>query len=387
VGAAVACKYSAGFLVVVLAVAHLCSPRRPNRLADARGWAAWIARGTAPLFVAVVVFVAIDPMAVLYYAKFRADIVDWIVGPQSGTWRPIYVTQFADVRLPLYWFTNLLWWGLGPALEISGIVGIAWLLLRRDRQSLVAASFPIAYFVATAQGIAPVIRYVVPLAVGLAVPAAVLCADLFAKPRARLVGLAATVLVCGTTAAYGAAYLHVFRSPDSRLTAAAWLQSHVPADAHVLVEPSHNIPPMGSYLTHVDFNRDYVLWKTGQRHDQYRLSSMDTYQYLYDRRTRDDDRRRYIDARLAAVDWIVMDDTFLQFYQHLPEQEYGVVKQYYRDLFAGRLGFQLVQTFKVYPSLFGHAIDDDDAELTFRLFDHPRVFIFARSAIAAAPRS
>ena len=73
-----------------------------------------------------------------------------------------------------------------------------------------------------------------------------------------------------------------------------------------------------------------------------------------------------------------MDDTFLQQYQHLPESEHGVVKQYYRDLFAGRLGFQLVQTFKVYPSFFGWTINDDDAELTFRSFDHPRVFIFLR---------
>ena len=55
-----------------------------------------------------------------------------------------------------------------------------------------------------------------------------------------------------------------------------------------------------------------------------------------------------------------------------------MVKQYYRDLFDGRLGFKLVKTFKIYPSLFGLTINDDDAELTFRLFDHPRVFVFLR---------
>jgi hypothetical protein len=42
-----------------------------------------------------------------------------------------------------------------------------------------------------------------------------------------------------------------------------------------------------------------------------------------------------------------------------------------------------MRTFKVYPSLFGIKINDDAAELTFRLFDHPRVFVFARSATAA----
>jgi hypothetical protein len=32
----------------------------------------------------------------------------------------------------------------------------------------------------------------------------------------------------------------------------------------------------------------------------------------------------------------------------------------------------------VYPSLFGVDVNDDAAELTFRSFDHPRVFIFMR---------
>ena len=79
------------------------------------------------------------------------------------------------------------------------------------------------------------------------------------------------------------------------------------------------------------------------------------------------------------ADYIVMDDTYVQFYEHLPASEHGVVKQYYEDLFAERLGFRLMRTFKVYPRLGGIDINDDGAELTFRLFDHPRVFVFVRS--------
>jgi hypothetical protein len=100
--------------------------------------------------------------------------------------------------------------------------------------------------------------------------------------------------------------------------------------------------------------------------------------FLYDRRRSDEEKRSYIASRLSQVDWILMDDTFVQFYQHLSDSEYGVVKHYYEDLFAGRLGFQLDKTFKVYPALFGRELNDDGAELTFRLFDHPRVFVFKR---------
>jgi 4-amino-4-deoxy-L-arabinose transferase-like glycosyltransferase len=383
-GAAVACKYTALFLLAVIGVAHLCSPRRPQRLADTWGCAAWVLRGLTPVFVGLLLFVAVDPMAISYYDKFRADIVYWVVGVNSGTWRPIYVAQFADVRPWLYWFTNILWWGLGPAFEIAGVAGVLWLLARRDRQAVVAATFPIAYYAAAAQGIAPFMRYAAPLAAGLAVSAAVLCADLVSRPRLRWPAIALTVVICGSTALYAVAYMHVFLSPDSRLTASAWLLANVPRDAKVLVEPSHNRPPTGTYLSNdVDFNGDYVMWGTTpsnrDRHDYYELHTLDTYRTLYNRGPSDDDRRAYIRSRVALADWIVIDDTFIDFYQHLPESEHGVVKQYYRDLFAGRLGFRLVKTFKVYPSLFGYDIIDDGAELTFRLFDHPKVFVFARS--------
>jgi hypothetical protein len=38
----------------------------------------------------------------------------------------------------------------------------------------------------------------------------------------------------------------------------------------------------------------------------------------------------------------------------------------------------LMKTFKTYPGLLGGEINDDGAELTFRLFDHPRVFVLQR---------
>jgi hypothetical protein len=171
----------------------------------------------------------------------------------------------------------------------------------------------------------------------------------------------------------------VFRQPDSRLAASEWLTRNVPAGSKILIEPSHNTPPMGTYLTNVDFHSNYVLfYPQTEKLDYYQLYALDTYRSLYNRGVDDDFRRSYIQSRLALADWIVMDDTFLQQYQHLPEPDHAVVKQYYRDLFAGRLGFKLVKTFKVYPSLFGRDVNDDGAELTFRSFDHPRVFIFMR---------
>jgi hypothetical protein len=158
----------------------------------------------------------------------------------------------------------------------------------------------------------------------------------------------------------------------------------VPRNASILVEPSHNIPPTGQYMTAPSFHDDYVLWAAPgdgghrERHDYFRLLGLDTYRYLANPRVPDHEKRAYIDERLAQAEYILIDDTFQQFYAPLRYSQYAPVKDFYRDLFLGRLGFELVETWKVYPSLFGVEINDDQAELTFRLFDHPRVFLFKR---------
>jgi 4-amino-4-deoxy-L-arabinose transferase-like glycosyltransferase len=379
VGGALLCKYSAAFLLPIALLAHLLAPGRPARGDPAGTWVRWLVRGAIPGAVAAVTFLVFDPFVILSFDKFRADIAELVTGPMSGEIRAIWGAQFTNIHPRTFWFTNILWWGLGPAFEIWSLAGVAWLLWRRDRLALMAAAFPIVYYLVAGRTILPFARYGVPLVPALAVAAGVLSADLLARPGWRRAGQVATAVVVTLTVLYAAAYMNIFIKPDARLTASEYLLRRVPEGSRILVEPSHNIPPIGSYLTAPDFHVDYVLWgRDSQRHDYYHLFALDTYRWLYSPRPTPEEKRQYIEERLALVDYIVMDDTFLQFYQHLPASEHGVVKQYYEDLFAGRLDFELRRTFKVYPRLLGVDINDDAAELSFRLFDHPRVFVFAR---------
>jgi hypothetical protein len=340
-----------------------------------------------PVIVGFGVFLALDPLVWKYFAKFQSDIKEWVTDPLTGVTKPIWAAQFADLRRPeFYWFTNLLWWGLGPLLEILGLMGVGWLLLQWEKRAALIAAFPIAYFIATGHVNTPFARYAVPLTPALAVAAGTFGAALLTRSGAYRVAHAAVIATVVATGLYCAAYMNVYRQPDSRLQASRWLIENVPPESHVLIEPSQNTPPIGSYLSSTDFGRDYVLWgpprTNPDRHDYYQLHTLDGYRALYNRGPSDEDRRQYIAGRLVLADWIVMDDTYLQWYQHLPSPEHEVMKAYYRDLFAGKLGFALVKTFKAYPALFGWTINDDRAEMTFRHFDHPRVFIFRRFSAA-----
>lgn len=115
-----------------------------------------------------------------------------------------------------------------------------------------------------------------------------------------------------------------------------------------------------------------------ERQDYYSFFTLDAYVYLYSGRASPEQKQEYIQSRLDLVDFVLMDDFYVQLYQHLPADAHGVVKRYYEQLFSGQLGFDLVKTFKVYPSLFGITINDDAAELSSRMNDHPRVYIFMR---------
>jgi len=390
VGCAAVSKYTGAFVLGVVGVAYLLSPRRPATLRPVTAWIFWGLRGTLPIIVAVVTFFVLDPLVLQYPQKFLADVKEQVTDPLTGITKPMFVAQFADLTHPrLYWFTNLLWWGLGPALEILGLVGVVWLLARRDKRAAVLAAFPIVYFLTAGRTVAPMIRYSIPLAPALAMAAGVVGADWLARRRWRAVAAVVVGAAVVTTGLYALAYMNVFRQPDSRVQASRWLVRNVPANARILVEPSQNTPPMGAYFTATNFNENYVLWggrsrpeAERERHDYYHLFTLDTYQYLYADRYDDEEKRRYIASRLALVDWIVIDDTYVQWYQHLagaPNPAVNaVVAQHYQDLFDGKLGFELVQTFKVYPALSRWTINDDASEFTFRLFDHPTIYIFKR---------
>src|SRR5206468_790128 len=106
--------------------------------------------------------------------------------------KPIWTAQFADVTSPhLFWFTNLLWWGLGPAFEIVGLAGVVWLFWKKQRAAAVAASFAVAYFLVAGKTITPFARYAVPLVPALAISAGVLGSDLLDEKRGsrRRIGL------------------------------------------------------------------------------------------------------------------------------------------------------------------------------------------------------
>ena len=77
----------------------------------------------------------------------------------------------------------------------------------------------------------------------------------------------------------------------------------------------------------------------------------------------------------------------------MPERAFPVVYardversvRFYRELRAGRLGYDRAAVFTSYPRLLGVALHDDGAEEAFWVYDHPRVEIYERTRALSWP--
>lgn len=98
-------------------------------------------------------------------------------------------------------------------------------------------------------------------------------------------------------------------------------------------------------------------------------------------------KRRRLRHVLDRVDYLVISSN--RFTGSLPRnpRRWPMTVDYYRALFSGGLGFELVQEFTSPPALGAWTFDDQDAEEALTVYDHPRVLIFRKTAAYDSERT
>jgi 4-amino-4-deoxy-L-arabinose transferase-like glycosyltransferase len=337
-----------------------------------------------PIVLAGFTFLLLDPFVLINPRRFlqMSQIIHQFV---MGTNQPYWSFQFTGTTIA-YWFTNLLFFGMGPLLELVCVLGILWALWKRKTGDILILAFLLPYFYFIGNGYMKFIRYAVPLLPFLCLLGARFLFDLWessTRKIARLAVGALTAAVIVTSALYTLAYLNIYREEDVRVQAAAWIHSQIPAGSTVLIDDSAATPLMGSRFFRPEFSSRTVV------EDQMYVTKKDYFNIKILNLLTVPPRpplpspwwKSYLEERLANVDYIIMSDEHYEQYSHRPDT-YPVLNKFYRDLLQGDLGYHLIKTFKTYPALFGYSLNDDRAELTFRLFDHPKIWIFRRDGMA-----
>ncbi len=193
----------------------------------------------------------------------------------------------------------------------------------------------------------------------------------------------------------GIAYLSIYKNDDVRVKASKWIVMHIPAHSKILSETANvvDVPiyfpsnaPMPTYDT-TSFDLYHVDTDESLKEGLQNLAPQSDYIFIPSRRIfANNTCYRFRDGNptlLETSQQLLLEGYHPETCQRL-EKKYPLINSYYDSLFVGGLPFGKVAEISSYPriSLFGktlYEINDENAEETWTVFDHPVVRIYEKT--------
>ncbi|MEK7217110.1 MAG: DUF2298 domain-containing protein, partial [Chloroflexota bacterium] len=361
--------------------------------------------------VAIAAFAASSPYALLDFQTFINDNREQSQMVLRGADLP-YTRQYIDTAPYLYHMQHLAVWGLGLPLGIAAWGGLALsagrALLKRTTADLLLLAWVIPYFALTGAFPVKFMRYLLPITPILLLLAAHLLMSWFDRGRRRdsaapaaatprstypsivrwvrgsRLPLAIAAFIGVATVWYALAFLNIYRQDHPAVRMGRWIAANVPAGATILKEH----------------------WEEGVPFlEGHRIVELPMYEP--DNAAKLD----HLAGNLAAGDYVLFYSNRL--YGTVPRlpQRYPMATAYYRDLFGGALGYELVATVSASPSFLGVTWHEDTlsrpklpaprglppadgvlvlepgyADESFTAYDHPLTLLFQNKSKMTAPQ-
>ncbi|MGH9364501.1 MAG: glycosyltransferase family 39 protein [Thermoanaerobaculia bacterium] len=361
-GLALATKFSALPLLLPALVALLFL-----KLAGAP-WRRVLLAGGVLLAALAAAFFAGQPYAVLDFKAWSHDVLEQSRMVRHAGLFP-YTNQYVGTPKYLYDLEQLVLWGLGPALGIAALVGAVWAAVRaaRRRQApqILLFAWVVPYFLITGSFEIKFPRYLLPIYPMLALWAA---AWLFEKGRAALGWRVARGAVVAATLLWLAAFSSIYFRPHSFLTASKWFYENAAAGSKVLTQDWDE----GFPFPLPDGRNPELFAGATARGGEARKGPGQLPFYEAD----GESKLSHLASELASADWLVLQTKRIYGAIGRVPAKYPITWRFFRDLFAGQLGYELEADFASRPSLFGIQILTELADESFSVYDHPKVLIF-----------
>ncbi len=249
-----------------------------------------------------------------------------------------YTRQFVNTVPILFQFTKVFPYALGWPMFILGMLGFLGLSWKDKKINLLRLSFLI-YFLPNAFMFAKWSRFMAPI-----FPLMVIFAILFLL-RIKIINVIKIVIII-LAILPGVAYLSVYQNSDVRFQASEWIYKNIPANSYVLSETANvvDIPLFNEKNLNVISFNFYDIDENPQLQNE-------------------------LKEHLMKADYIFVPSR--RIFANHPQKKYPQLNDYYKKLFSGKLGFKKVAEFSA-------GLNDENAEETWTVFDHPVIRIYKR---------
>lgn len=282
--------------------------------------------------------------------------------------------QWNNTTPIVYPLKHILLWGLGLPLGVVSITSVFFatvIILKKimkrnalEIKSIVFISFTvsiIAIFIYQGIQFAKPVRYFSVIYPFFSILTAYFLSEVFTwlgKKTSRFMQLFTFNFLLLTFIIWPIAFFSIYTRPHSRVQASEWIYQNIPVGFRLGVEHWDDGLPLS-----LDSKRNNSLY-------QFEELPM----FIQD----SDEKWKILAEKLQKIDYLVLSSN--RVYGSVPKlpDRYAQTIQFYDDLFAGRLNFIKVAEFTSRPKIFGFEIDDDNADETFTVYDHPKVIILKR---------
>lgn len=326
------------------------------------------------LLSAFTIFVVTSPYAIIDFEQFAKHTTEQSQMTYNAFVFP-YTLQYVGKVPYVHELQNIFWWGIGPIGAIvcfAGLFYFVYLVFYKDKKVikgyyLIILLFFVSYFWIVGRFSVGFMRYMLPVYPLLCLFGGVLIYNLFKyfyKLKINKIianGLLASY--CILLLIWPISFMNIYTKINTRVTATQWINEYIPDGKAIAQEHWDDpIPLYGS--------------------ERYRIITFPLYE--------PDTEEKWINMNnlLSQTDYIVIASNRL----HVPLQRltdcnslpsgrcYPITSQYYKKLFEGKMGFQKIAQFSVLPKIpFTEIyIDDQSADESFTVYDHPKVMIFQK---------
>lgn len=314
------------------------------------------------VFVALFPYSFLDKNGFLHSMKYEGAVA-------KGEQIVFYTRQFINTTPFIFQFTKVLPYTLGPVILLLGVVGVVFILVdliinfskKRvvNKKMIIILLCFLAYFVPNVILFTKWSRFMAPTFPFFSIFAAFSIYYIYNLKGqiARLVSLLLTTLVIVFSTVWGLMFFSIYKNPDVRINSTEWINQNITQNSNILTEEGNTLEvPLTSGYNKKVFN----FYNLDQPREKDNLSQL-----------------------LITTDYFIIQSRRVFVNHQRLSKDFPEVSNFYNKLFSGELGFEKVKEFTSFPALsigpLKVEIDDELAEETWSVFDHPVLRIYKKT--------